>query len=89
MVQLNRRKRADYATEADGLKNFRTRAAAMELEGFTALEAANQDVVMKTCRINNLRGRLAANESVLDSYKDRAVYAVLAYLLAKEEADAS
>jgi len=87
MVKMNRRKRADYASEANIFKNFDEVASASQ-GMVTAKEYADIQVIMKTARIQNLRGRPAVNESVLDSYLDRAVYAVLAYGLALRERDA-
>jgi hypothetical protein len=44
-------------------------------------------VTMKNGRLMNLRGREATNEAVVDTYLDRAVYAILAYGLKMREAE--
>lgn len=87
MVKMNRRKRADYASDSNIFKNFDEVASASQ-GMVTAKEYADIQVIMKTARIQNLRGRPAVNESVIDSYLDRAVYSVLAYGLALRERDA-
>lgn len=87
MVETNRAKRADYASEDDMYLNFRRNAEMMDLEGFDALEDCLSMVSRKFGRIVNLRGRDATNETVVDSFLDLAVYAVLAYGLALEAAE--
>ena len=87
MVEMHRRKAQDYAVPGDTLKNFREVVAAVNLPGYTVLEDINTMVIRKTSRINNLRGRPAANESVYDSYLDRAVYAVLAVVALEENTE--
>lgn len=87
MVETNRKKRADYANDDNIFANFDKNAATMALEGYTALEDCLSMVSRKLGRITNLRGRDPSNESVLDSYLDLAVYAVLAYGLILREAD--
>lgn len=88
IVLTNRRKSADYASPADLYLNFRRNADMVALPGYTPLVDCFSMVARKLGRIANLRGRSAQNEGVLDSYLDLAVYAVLAYGLAMEEADA-
>lgn len=78
MAELQRSKAQDYAKEGDTLANFRTVVTLMNLPGYTILEDINAMIIRKCARINNLRGRSPANESLWDSYLDRAVYAVLA-----------
>lgn len=83
---MNRRKRKDYASDDNIFKNFDEVASASQ-GMLTAREYADVQVIMKTARIQNLRGRAAVNESVTDSYLDRAVYSILAYGLALREAE--
>lgn len=87
IVEMNRKKRADYADEDNIFKNFDyVEAATMEM--VTAREYADIMVIMKTGRIQNLREQdEPVNESVIDTYLDRAVYAILAYGLLLREAD--
>jgi hypothetical protein len=87
MIEMNRRKRADYASDDDIYRNFRINAAMMALPGYTPAQDALSMITRKVGRITNLRGRPPTNESVLDSWLDLAVYAVLGYGLAKEEAE--
>lgn len=85
MVQLQRKKSQDYAKEGDILKNMREVVQALQIPGYTIVEDCNAQVIRKNARIVNLRGRAARNESLWDSYIDRAVYAVLACVAFEEE----
>lgn len=87
MVETNRKKRADYATDGDAYLNFRRNAMMLDLEDYDALTDCLSMVSRKFGRIINLRGRDATNETVVDSYLDMAVYAILAYGLALEAAE--
>lgn len=87
IVEMNRRKRADYAQEGSLFHNFERNAATMDLEGYTPLEDCLSMVARKLGRIVNLRGRSAANETVVDSYLDMCVYSILAYGLALDAAE--
>lgn len=78
MVQLQRVKAQDYATDDDVLKNMRFVVKMLDIPEYTVVEDANAMVLRKCARIINLRGKSASNESVRDSYVDRAVFAVLA-----------
>lgn len=78
MVQLQRVKSQDYADEDDILKNMRFVTDMLGIAEYTVVEDCNAMVLRKCARIINLRGKSASNESVRDSYVDRAVYAVLA-----------
>jgi len=87
MVEMNRKKRADYATQGNLFANFDRNAEMMNMPGYTALEDCLSMVGRKFNRITNLRGRPPKNETVLDSFLDLAVYGVLAYGLAMREAE--
>lgn len=87
MVEINRKKRADYADEEDTYRNFRRVAEMMDLPDYDELEDCLTMVARKFCRITNLRGRDPQNEGVLDSFLDLAVYSILAYGLAVEAAE--
>ena len=87
MVEVSRRKRADYATDEDEFSNFRGTA---EFAGFESPAlSALFNVAQKLERIRALRanGRLAeaANEAVDDTFLDIAVYGVLAHAMWLEE----
>jgi hypothetical protein len=90
MVLTNRAKRADYATEANIFANFDYVANAMQLRqgGLNPLEVCNLLVLLKQGRINTLRqaGRPPRNEALDDTYKDRAVYSVLAWGILRRDA---
>lgn len=86
IVEMNRKKRADYASEDNIFLNFDRNADMMKMEGYSALEDCLSMVARKFGRITNLRGRTAANETVADSYLDLAVYSILALGLALREA---
>lgn len=88
LVEMNRRKRADYATDDDVFSNFRSTS---DWAGFDyAWESALFNCAQKLERVKSLRenGRLEepANEAVLDTVLDNAVYGIIAYALALEEA---
>lgn len=87
MVEVSRRKRADYAVDGDEFSNFRAPA---EFAGFEAAwMSALFTVVQKLERIRALRanGRLddPQNEAVSDTLLDIAVYAVLAHAMHLED----
>lgn len=85
IVKTNRAKRKDYAKDGDPFSNFKTTAAMLGLDGFGPAESAYFNVLQKVARLQSLRmnGRMAdtANESVLDTYLDLAVYGVILYAI--------
>jgi hypothetical protein len=80
IVETNRKKRADYATEDNIYANFDFTAQAT-MGMVTPLQYADIMVTMKGGRIFNLqkKGTAPQNEALEDTYRDRAVYAILAY----------
>lgn len=86
MVEMNRRKRADYASAQDIFRNFVRVSSAMDMAEYTPLEDILAMTIRKAMRIVNLRGRLPENEAVQDSWIDLAVYATLGYAYTKQEA---
>ena len=85
-VELQRKKRSDYASSHDPYKNFRENAEMLGIPGYGPLEDCFSMILRKIGRIKNLRGRPPMNESVIDSYLDLFVYSWLAYGLAVEAA---
>ena len=89
MVSMNRKKRRGYAADSDPFSNFRDTARNMALEGFTATEAAYALLLTKISRLRSLRANRrmedTANESVLDTYLDLAVYSVIVLALVEEQ----
>lgn len=89
LVELNRRKRADYAVDGDPFSNFHRVADRMKnrFPEFTAHDAVLFNILQKEERLTALRvnGREPSNESVTDSYKDKAVYAIIDYALSLQE----
>lgn len=87
MVATNRRKRADYAVDGSPWSNFDDTANALGIDGFAPVDAANFNIEQKSARLRSLRknGRMndPANESVADTYLDRAVYSVIALAMHK------
>lgn len=85
IVLTNRRKRKDYAKDGDPFSNFTATAEMIGLEGFGPAEAALFNVCQKMARLKALRanGRMndTANESVLDTYLDLAVYSIILYAI--------
>lgn len=86
MIEMNHKKRADYAG-ADPFANFRKVAEMMQLDGYDHIEDCMTMVCRKIARINNLRGRDAQNEAVIDSFEDLAVYGMLLFAMVLERAD--
>lgn len=89
LVEMNRRKRADYATEEDVFVNFRRTS---DFAGFEApWLSALFNCAQKQARITALRenGKLEdpTNESVGDTVLDNAVYAVIGWGMYKQERD--
>lgn len=82
MVATNRRKRADYAVDGSPWSNFDDTANALGIDGFTPVDSVNFNIEQKSARLRSLRknGRMRdpRNESVTDTYLDRAVYSVIA-----------
>jgi hypothetical protein len=91
MVEMNRKKRRDYAADSDIFSNFRDVAGNLGMDAFGPAEAAYVLLLTKIARLRSLRinGRMSdpSNESVLDTFLDLAVYATLVLGLVKEAAD--
>ena len=87
MVEVSRRKRADYATDGDEFSNFRGTAAFAGFESPALSALFNVQQKLERIRALRANGRLAevANESVDDTFLDIAVYAVLAHAMWLEE----
>lgn len=87
MVETNRRKRADYAVDGSPWSNFDDVANSLGITGFAPVDSANFNIEQKSARLRSLRknGRMddPANESVADTYLDRAVYSVIALAMHK------
>lgn len=87
MVETNRRKRADYAVDGSPWSNFDDVANSLGIDGFNPVDSANFNIEQKSARLRSLRknGRMddPQNESVADTYLDRAVYAVIALAMHK------
>lgn len=84
MVELNRKKRADYTTGNDLLWNFRYQSEEM---GLDVVECVNFLIAVKQGRIKalqRLNRKKPKNESLEDTYIDRAVYSVLALVALRE-----
>lgn len=88
IIRMNRRKRADYAADADIFSNFRDTASMLGLSGFSERESALFNILQKVARLKSLRanGRMdnPNNESVVDTVLDLAVYSVIYLALNKE-----
>ena len=76
----------DYSLENDPWSNFRATAAHLGIEIY---EAADFNEVQKLARLQALRqnGSKPRNEAIVDTYMDKAVYAVLAYAMYLSEHD--
>lgn len=77
IVQMNRRKRADYAQDGNIFSNFEQAAFAA---GTTVEQGIEYMIATKQARLVALRsnGRPPQNESVYDTMLDRAVYSMIA-----------
>jgi len=84
IAELQERKGADYALDTDPWSNFRGTADHFDLRHY---EAAIFNVIQKLQRLKSLRsnGRDPQNEAVRDTYKDLAVYGVLAFAMFLDE----
>ena len=84
MAETSRKKSHDYAQDADRFSNFR--ATSKKFPGMTPLDACDFNIAQKEARLDNLRTRDTGplNESVGDTYLDRAVYSVIAVALYRE-----
>jgi hypothetical protein len=86
VYQLHLSKGDDYALDADPWSNFRTTA---ELTGLTLQEVTDVFVLTKFARLTALKanGREPNHESVLDTRRDIAVYALIALAMTLDERD--
>lgn len=84
MLAINKRKRADYATDEDPWSNFKAAAGQVNQAPGFAVEVL---IGVKQARLKELlfSGREARNESVRDTLLDRAVYSVIALAMYDEE----
>lgn len=74
------RKSSDYAEDDDWASNFKLAASTT---GGTPVEVVDTLIAVKNARLVALRanGRAPTNETVRDTYLDRAVYAIIALAL--------
>lgn len=88
IVEMNRRKRKDYADDDDPFSNFKDSAFILALDGFGQTEAVLFNIAQKVARLRSLRrnGRMGMtfNESVQDTYLDLAVYSVILYAMVEK-----
>lgn len=78
MVELHDRKQKDYGSQADPFANLRA-STVMGIEPWKATVVRMND---KMTRLHAaVRGQNLANESVVDSFMDLAVYAIIARIL--------
>jgi hypothetical protein len=88
MSQLHRKKKADYAVDGTEWSNFEDTSSFLGLPGLGTQEAIDINIGQKMARLKSLRvnGRMddPKNESVLDTRRDLAVYAVLSLVHASE-----
>ena len=93
IMDLTEKKAHDYASEWDTLKNFKVQAAIQsKLHGRVVLasETAMNFIIVKLCRLANLKGKHPQNESVKDTIMDAINYLGLYYAcLIDEEAEAT
>jgi hypothetical protein len=84
MVELNRKKRADYALDSDPWSNFRQTATRAGMD--SPLDAVVFNIEQKLVRLQALKanGRQPRNESVNDTWLDIAVYSAIGLTIADE-----
>jgi hypothetical protein len=90
MLLTHRKKRKDYASDADPHRNFRDCA---EQLGLTAGHSVELHLATKQARLKTLLPKYwadgnatAANEPIEDTFLDRAVYSVIALVMWREGA---
>lgn len=87
MVMTARSKKADYARDGSPFSNFEATADMIGMPGWGRKESALFNITQKIARLKALRanGRMRdpRNESVIDTYLDLAVYAVLLYAMSR------
>jgi hypothetical protein len=82
IMELTKKKAADYAQDGDTLSNFKIQAQMQsELLGteVSPADVALQFVIVKLVRLANLRDKEPQNESVLDTIRDAINYLGLHY----------
>lgn len=84
LMLLHAKKQNDYGRAGDPFANVRASAAFGIPPWVGAMVRAND----KMSRIqNHAQGRVLSNENVIDSFRDLAVYALIALVLYQEEED--
>ena len=80
IIKTAERKRADYASKAAPFSNFEFTAAYFGLRSY---QSADFNELQKLARLRelNMPGVEPTNEPVMDSYLDKAVFAVLAFAM--------
>ena len=91
IVELNRKKRADYANDDNIYLNF---DRVSDMTGYEVQSVLEVMIGIKTARIRNLvdledEGKLPSNEGLIDSRLDRATYCILDYGIALRDQEAS
>ena len=88
LVQMNRRKRRDYAHDSNPFSNFEAtaRRAGFRNRWQSAIFNCDQKLERLSALVANGRADNPTNESVEDTLLDNAVYAVLAYAMHREDA---
>jgi len=84
IIKTAERKRADYASKAAPFSNFEFTASYF---GLRIYQSADFNELQKLARLRELNqpGMEPINEPVMDSYLDKAVFAVLAYAMYLQE----
>ena len=84
IANIFRKKNADYANSDSWRSNFQDVARQLD---FTDIDACDTLIAVKQARLRSLRknGRGPVNEAVLDTYLDRATYAVIALAMILED----
>lgn len=86
MLRVHDNKKADYAVDGSQFSNFNGAGRMVNLSGSRCADLL-EAVKLERLRALAQNNRNPANESILDTYRDKMCYAAIAYAMALEDAD--
>lgn len=87
MVSTYSSKNKDYADTDNPYSNFEDTAYDVGIDDFEDIDAVRVAISTKVGRLRTLKqsGKAPENESVVDTYRDLAVYSLIAFAMAKQD----